>query len=195
MLSRKITIVSLAIAISLLGDSTLYTVLPTYAEQLKIELALVGVLLSANRFVRLLTNSWAGYIHDRYHSAWPFVIALVLGACTTAMYGLLWGFWIFFIARLLWGTCWSFLRLEGYTAVITDAPPHNRGKLMGAYKSIISSGMMVGGFLGGILTDTIGYQNCLLSFACLSLLGVVALFWEQWRNRRVQRRVLTTNVQ
>jgi MFS family permease len=183
MLPRKITVVSLAIAISLLGDATLYTVLPTYAEQLEIKLALVGVLLSVNRFVRLLTNSWAGYIHDKSHSPWPFVIALVVGACTTAMYGLLWGFWIFLIARLLWGACWSFIRLEGYTSVIMEAPPQSRGKLMGVYKSISSSGMMAGGFLGGVLTDNIGYRNCLLSFACLSLMGAFALFWEQLRNR------------
>jgi len=186
MLPRKITIISLAIAISLLGDATLYTVLPTYAEQLNIKLALVGVLLSVNRFVRLFTNSWSGYIHDKSHSPWPFVMALILGACTTAMYGLLWGFWIFLIARLLWGACWSFIRLEGYTAVIIEAPPNSRGKMMGAYKSISTSGMMAGGFLGGVLTDTIGYRNCLLSFAFLSLMGAFALFWEQLRNRKNQ---------
>ena len=110
MIPRRITVVSLAVATSLLGDATLYTVLPTHAEQLGIRLALVGILLSANRFVRLFSNSWAGYVHDRFHSSWPFVMALMAGACTTAVYGLLWGFWAFLIARLLWGVCWSFLR-------------------------------------------------------------------------------------
>lgn len=186
MLPRKITVVSLAIAISLLGDATLYTVLPAYAEQLGIQLALVGVLLSVNRFVRLLSNSWAGHLHDRFHSFWPFVIALIAGATTTAMYGLLWGFWIFLIARLLWGVCWSFLRLEGYTTVIIEASPGHRGQWMGVYKSIVSSGMMAGGFLGGVLTDAIGYRNCLLFFACLTFLGAFALAWEQARNSASQ---------
>jgi len=180
---RRITIVSLAVATSLLGDSTMYIVLPAYAERLGIRLALVGVLLSANRFVRLFSNTWSGRIHDRAHTPWPFVIALVVGACLTAVYGLLWGFWIFLMARLLWGVCWSFLRLEGYTSVITESPPSSRGKLMGIYKSIVGAGWMLGGFLGGVLTDTIGYRNCLLSFACLSLLAAFALFLEQWRGK------------
>jgi len=186
MIPRRITVVSLAVATSLLGDATLYTVLPTHAEQLGIRLALVGILLSANRFVRLFSNSWAGHIHDRFHSPWPFVMALLLGACTTAIYGLLWGFWTFLIARLLWGVCWSFLRSEGYTAVIIEASPDNRGRLMGMYKLIAHSGMMVGGFLGGVLTETIGYRNCLLLFASLSLLGAFAMFLEQSRSERNQ---------
>jgi MFS family permease len=192
MIPRRITVVSLAVATSLLGDATLYTVLPAYAEQLGIRLALVGVLLSVNRFVRLLSNSWAGHVHDRFHSFWPFVIALVVGACTTAIYGLLWGFWIFLTARLIWGICWSFLRSEGYTSVIIEASPHNRGKLMGIYRSISALGFMAGGFLGGVLTDTIGYRNCLLSFACFSLLGAFAAFLEQSRDRRSRRSILDT---
>jgi uncharacterized membrane protein YidH (DUF202 family) len=96
MIPRRITVVSLAVATSLLGDSALYTIIPIHAEQLGIRLALVGVLLSANRFVRLISNSWAGRVHDRLRSPWPFVMALGIGACITAIYGLFWGFWIFF---------------------------------------------------------------------------------------------------
>jgi MFS family permease len=183
MIPRRITVVSLAVAASLLGDSALYTVLPTHAEQLGIRLALVGILLSVNRFVRLISTSWAGKIHDRFHSPWPFFIALVVGACTTAIYGLLWGFWVFFIARLIWGMCWSFLRLEGYSSVIMESPPQSRGRLMGVYKAIITLGFMTGGFLGGVLTETIGYSTCLLSFAGFSLLGAFAVLPEQLRTR------------
>ncbi|MFC1716592.1 MFS transporter [Candidatus Poribacteria bacterium] len=192
MIPRRITVVSLAVATSLLGDSALYTILPTHAEQLGIRLALVGILLSANRFVRLISNSWSGRVHDRLHSPWPFVAALVVGACITAIYGLFWGFWMFFAARLVWGVCWSFLRLEGYSSVITKSPPESRGKLMGAYKSIITLGFMAGGTLGGILTETIGYRKCMLYFACFSLLGAFALLIEQLRSNRAQQQVTET---
>lgn len=171
---RRIAVVSLSISASLLGDSALYTILPAHAEQLGIRLALVGILLSANRFIRLLSNSWAGRIHDRFHSPYPFVAALIVGACITAIYGFFLGFWTFFIARLLWGICWSFLRMEGYSSVIIEADPNARGRLMGTYKSIITLGFMAGGFLGGVLTDTIGYSKCMLLFACISLIGAFA---------------------
>jgi len=64
MIPRHVLVVAMAVAISLLGDSTLYAVLPSHADPLGIKLAFVGILLSANRFVRLLTNSLAGYVHD-----------------------------------------------------------------------------------------------------------------------------------
>ncbi len=194
MIPRRITVVSLAVATSLLGDSALYTILPTHAEQLGIRLALVGILLSANRFVRLISNSWSGKVHDRLRSPWPFVAALVVGACITAIYGLFWVFWIFFAARLVWGICWSFLRLEGYSSVITESPPESRGKLMGAYKSIITLGFMAGGTLGGILTETIGYRKCMLYFACFSLLGAFALFIEQLRSNKAQQAAETVDI-
>jgi len=187
MIPRRITVVSLAVATSLLGDSALYTIIPIHAERLGIRLALVGVLLSANRFVRLISNSWAGRVHDRLHSPWPFVMALGIGACITAVYGLFLGFWIFFACRLLWGICWSFLRLEGYSSIIAESPPESRGKLIGTYKSIITLGFMAGGTLGGILTDTIGYRKCMLYFAGFSLLGAFALFLEQLRSNRAEQ--------
>jgi len=86
---------------------------------------------------------------------------------------LFWGFWAFLIARLVWGTCWSFLRLEGYATVIKHATERGRGKLMGMYQSIVGVGFFAGSLLGGILTDTIGYRKCLLSFATLTLLGAM----------------------
>ena len=45
----------------------------------------VGLLLSANRLIRLLTNSLAGYIIERWGRHWPFVLALLLGGATTSV--------------------------------------------------------------------------------------------------------------
>ena len=103
----NIVVVAIAVATSLLGDSTLYVVLPSHAEQLGINLAFVGIILSVNRFVRLFTNSLAGYVHDYTGRWWHFVVALALGALTTGTYGLFSRLiWIFLLARLVWGTCW-----------------------------------------------------------------------------------------
>ena len=179
----KIVVVAIAVATSLLGDSTLYVVLPSHAEQLGINLAFVGIILSVNRFVRLFTNSLAGYVHDYTGRWWHFVVALALGALTTGTYGLFSRLiWIFLLARLVWGTCWSFLRLEGYVTVIQQAAEQDRGKLMGLYNSIVGIGFFAGSLFGGILTDKIGYRSCLLSFAALTFLGAIATFFKLSQN-------------
>src|SRR5690606_7209317 len=56
--------VAAAVSLSLLGDALLYAVLPSQAARLGIPLALVGLLLSANRLIRLVTNSWAGVVRS-----------------------------------------------------------------------------------------------------------------------------------
>lgn len=55
---KIITLLGLGTAVSLLGESTLYTVLPNrdIAAQIGITITMVGILLGTNRAVRLITN-------------------------------------------------------------------------------------------------------------------------------------------
>ena len=53
-------------AVSLLGDSMLYAVLPAKAVELGLPLALVGVLHSVNRWVRFFTNLGAAAVFRRW---------------------------------------------------------------------------------------------------------------------------------
>ena len=46
---------STVMSLALLGDALLYAVLPVYAEDFGLTLPWVGVMLSANRFVRVFT--------------------------------------------------------------------------------------------------------------------------------------------
>jgi MFS family permease len=165
---RPVALVSIAVALSLLGDSLLYAVLPAQAEAIGVPIGLVGVLLSANRFIRLLSNTWAGSVCARLGYARPFTAALLLGAATTAVYGLAYGFWLLFVARVLWGISWSFLRVGGLGTVLEHATPRDRGLLMGFFLGISRLGSLVAVALGGLLTDSIGYRPTLFLFAALS---------------------------
>jgi MFS family permease len=171
MVPRPVVLVSAAVALSLLGDSLLYAVLPSQAEAVGVPVGLVGVILSANRFIRLLSNPWAGSVCDHLGYARPFTAALLLGALTTAVYGLATGFWLLFFARVLWGVSWSFLRVGGLGTVLEHATHRDRGLLMGFFLGISRLGSLVAVALGGILTDIIGYRPTLLSFAIFSALA------------------------
>jgi MFS family permease len=171
MVPRPVALVSAAVALSLPGDSLLYAVLPSQAEAVGVPLGLVGVILSANRFIRLLSNPWAGRLCDRLGYARPFTAALLLGAATTALYGPAYGFWLLFCARVLWGVSWSCLRVGGLGTVLEHASAHDRGLLMGFFLGISRLGSLVAVALGGVLTDAIGYRATLLVFAVLSALA------------------------
>jgi len=76
-------LVAAAVSMSLLGDALLYAVLPSQASHFGIPLALVGVLLSGNRIILFVTNSWAGAVYSRRGREGPFFAAMVGATVTT----------------------------------------------------------------------------------------------------------------
>jgi MFS family permease len=175
---RELIVISLAVAATLLGDSLLYAVLPTVWSELGLELWMVGALLSANRFVRFLTNPLAGRIMERIGVRTPFIASVFLAAVTTAGYGLNAGFAVFLVARLCWGLCWSHLRLGGFLSALGSASDSNRGYYLGFYTGVVRIGTLVSVLIGGFLTDFIGFRTTMLLFAVLTFIGALAILRE-----------------
>ena len=174
---------ALAVAATLLGDSMLYAVMPSQPEAWALSVPAVGVLLSANRLVRLLTNSLAAVAFERLGSRAPFTFALVLSVVVTLAYGWATAFVVLLVARLAWGTCWSLLRLGGFWAVLDEATDDNRGLLMGAYFAIVRMGSVGGALVGATLTDAIGHRSTLTIFA-VTMAATGALWWVTSRGQR-----------
>ena len=165
-------LVSAVVSLSLLGDSLLYAVLPARPEDFHVLVWQVGVLLGANRLVRLITNEVAGRIVHHSSSNKPLLLAVIIGSLTTASYTLPWGFWGLLIARMIWGACWSVLRVEGYLSVLDISTARNRGKLFALYQIIIRGGSGGGVLLGGFLCDLVGMRQTFLLYCVVSALGV-----------------------
>ncbi len=166
-----VVIISVGGAVAELGDSMLYAVLPAHPGSFGVSLAVVGVLLSINRFIRVVFNPIAARIYERFGVWPPFYVALALSAVTTASYGLLRGLWPLLAMRALWGVCYSQLRLSGYAAVL-ESDPGQRGFLMGFFQAVSRFGAMVGVLLGGLLTDLIGLRPTLLAFGAIAASGL-----------------------
>jgi MFS family permease len=165
--------VGLGTALSLIGDVSLYTVLPTYTAEAGVLLASVGILLSANRFIRLGTNGLVGWLCDRWSQPRVFVLALFLGALSTAVYAFTRGFWPLLAGRLLWGIAWSGIWIAGNGIVLNAAGIANRGRWVGYYHVAFFLGTSVGALLGGALTDWLGYHQAMAIAAGLALLGAL----------------------
>ena len=159
--------------LSLLGDASLYTVLPTHTVVAGVSVASVGILLSANRFIRLVLNGPAGMAYDRWPRRPLFVSALFIGACSTAIYGLTHGFWPLLLGRLLWGLAWAGIWVGGNTIVLDIADDENRGRWIGIYQLSFFLGASGGAMLGGVLTDTLGFHQTMIIGAALTLMGAV----------------------
>ncbi|OUM93581.1 MAG: hypothetical protein BAA04_01030 [Firmicutes bacterium ZCTH02-B6] len=175
--------VAAAVSLSLLGDSLLYAVLPSQAAALGIPLVLVGVLLSVNRFVRFVTNSWAGAVYARRGRQRPFFLAMVGATLTTLAYAPPWGFWPFLLARALWGACFSFLRMGQMLAVLQSARTAERGRRLGQVQAVSRIGTVFALVVGGYLTDHLGYRFTIMLFGALTAVGAAIALRDWWTTR------------
>ena len=167
-----VLVVGATMSLALLGDSLLYVALPAHAAELSLPLWSVGVLLGANRIVRLVTNGLAAWSFNRVGGRLPMVAASVGAAATTATYGLVPSFLPLLAARLAWGACFSTLRLGAFTATLAVSEPNTRGRLVGLYQSISRVGPVCSLLVGGLLVGTIGYHP---AFAILGLATLPAI--------------------
>ncbi len=168
---RIIIPISIGTGLSLIGDSSLYTVLPTHLDDAGITLATIGIVLSANRFIRLFLNGPMGWIYDRSARRKLFIPSLFLGALSTFVYAVAPDFLPLLLGRLLWGLAWAGIWVGGNTIVLDITDHGNRGRWVGIYQVSFFLGAASGAILGGVLTDWLGYRTAMALEAALSLAG------------------------
>ena len=174
-----VLVVSGAVAFAIMGDSLLYAILPLAARQLSLSPQQVGLLLSANRLIRLFSNSWLGAIFARFGPYRAFVFSAVLGVLTTALYGLEVGFLLFLAARIGWGVAWSGLR-QGTFQSIWTGDRADAGRLMGVMWGVVRGGSAVSALIGGFLFDHFGFQTTVWIIAGLSAVAIPIAFGLSW---------------
>ena len=170
---RRVLLVSMLVGFCLFGDSLLYSVLPANVNSFGLKVGFVGVILSANRYIRLISNTWAAWVYDRIGLRVPLTMAVLGTVISTSIYGLSRGLWPLLLARILWGICFSFLRLGGLLTVLDESTDRNRGMLIGVFNSVWRTGSLIGVVLGSMLTDTIGHRTTFLLFSAASAFGLL----------------------
>ncbi len=166
----------IGIILALAGDLTLYAVLPAYASTRSLDLATVGLLLSANRLVRLGSNPLVGLLINGSRRRRFVLTGFGVGAVSTLLYIMPGEPWIFLAGRLLWGISWSLIYIGSYCMMldITDAQEHGQGS--GILQGFYFVGLAVNPLLGGLLSDALGFSSALAVCAGLSTAGFLFAF-------------------
>ena len=102
---------STILSLALLGDALLYAVLPVYAQEFGLTLPMVGVMLSANRFVRVFAYGLIANNITRFGVKKMCIIAAVMATISTTVYGFASEPTLLLFARLLWGVTYGILVL------------------------------------------------------------------------------------
>ncbi|MGB3123945.1 MAG: MFS transporter [Pseudomonas sp.] len=163
---------ALTLALCLPSDVLLYLLLPMESQAFGITLAQAGVLLAANRLVRIFGYRHVLNFYARNGDRLTCMIAA--GAATVCALGnsMLSGFAALLGLRLIWGLCFAALNLS--TQVLATSEAVGSARRAGRSRAVIALGPMLALPLGGWLTLWAGPRPIFLILAGCCLLGVWA---------------------
>ena len=164
-----------------LGGGVAFPTLPSLGPILGISPLLVGLILSINRFTRLLMNTPAGQVLDKIGTRRPMIVGFVVQGLVPFGYVLgmnpgpipLSSATIFLISRACWGLGSAFVFVGAFSTITHITTPANRGKWVGYMRGGQSLGFPAGLVLGGLMTDAFGYTEAFLTAGVAGLFAAV----------------------
>jgi MFS family permease len=172
---------SIVLGLTLPGDTVLYLLLPLHAAAFGVTLAEAGLLLAANRLVRIIGYGWIARGYEQFGPRRACLVATLAAACATGLYAVLPGVWSLLLARLLWGLAFAAMNIA--TQALATAERSGASRRSGISRGIISAGPMIGLLAGAVLAEIIGPRPVFLLLAGVSLLALPFA----WRLPEVER--------
>ena len=166
--TKKFIIVMIIVGLGMAGDAMIYCLLPVTPESFNITVFQIGILLSVNRFVRLITNEISTTVVTRLNSDKPLIIAVCLSTFITLGYAIPWGFWWLLALRILWGACFSLLRIEGYIAALRYSNRESLSRYMAWHETIKGQIYGIITIVSGVLADLISPRSVPVLLAALT---------------------------
>ncbi|MFC4275179.1 MFS transporter [Achromobacter aloeverae] len=160
------------LALTLPGDTVLYLLLPMYAAQFGVTLPEAGMLLAANRLVRIAGYGWVARFYARHGDRPTCMLAAAAATISALGYATLSGFWALVPLRLLWGLAFAALNLS--TQAMATADPRGAARRNGRSRAIIAMGPVAALPLGAWFADMWGPRVIFFLLALTSLAGVLA---------------------
>src|SRR5262249_40453039 len=135
----------------------LYVFLPSHPDAAGIAAASLGLVLSANRIVRLASNSLGGLFLDRMGRRGPYLLGSVLALVSTTGYLLAQSLWPLLVSRVLWGMAFSLLSVGGVSIMLDHSTAAELGGSVGTCKGFLALGSTLVVVLFVFLTYCVGY--------------------------------------
>lgn len=162
---------SLTLALAQPGDTLLYLLLPLYPDAFGVSLPEAGLLLAANRLVRIAGYGWVARTYQRRGPRVSCVAAAIGAAGAALGYALLPAdVWWLLPARLMWGL--SFAAMNIAVQALPTAESQGMARRSGRSRAIVAVGPMLGLLAGAVLSGVVGPRPVFIALAAVALVAV-----------------------
>jgi hypothetical protein len=162
---------SLTLAFAQPGDTLLYLLLPLYHSEFGVSLGEAGLLLAANRLVRIAGYGWVARFYAE-RGPWASCLLAAAGSLlATFGYAALSGVWALLAARLLWGL--SFAAMNIATQALATSEPTGAARRNGRMRAVIAAGPVSGLIIGAIVSYVAGPREAFFVLGIAASLAFV----------------------
>ncbi|KAA6338081.1 Antiseptic resistance protein [termite gut metagenome] len=168
-------IISTALFLGTFLVSSINIALPVIGKQFELNAVtlswIITAYLLATALLMLPVGRWAD-MHDK-QKIFKYGIAVFSAGtvlCTLAPYG-----WFLIVSRFIQGIGIALPMSVGNAILMSIFPPNQRGRVLGISISFIYTGLALGPFLGGILTELLGWRSIFMG-AVLGIAVTIAAF-------------------
>ena len=171
---------------AILGDALIYVVLPVNAAAFGITMFWVGVLLAANRIIRIFALGPIALLAQRTSPRNLVIVGAVASTISTLIYGFGDGPTILLAARLLWGLSFATLTLAIFSYAVSDRT--KAGTNMGWSRAIHSIGPSLVLLIGPWAAVEMGPKNIFICLGIITSLSLPIAFLLPKEGRKIRPR-------
>jgi MFS family permease len=170
---RLLLLVSSTIFVDTIFFAALTPLLPSYADDLNLSKAGVGILAASYPAGALLGGIPGGVASARYGVKPTVIAGLLLMVVTTTAFAFADNIVLLDLARFAQGFASSLTWTASLAWLVSQAPPRQRGLLIGTAMSAAIVGALFGPVLGGVAA-VVGIE---VAFAAVAVLGLALAAW------------------
>ncbi|HLG47844.1 MAG TPA: MFS transporter [Reyranella sp.] len=163
---------AIALAVALPADTVLYLLLPMFAPQFGVSVAEAGILLAANRLVRIMGYGWVARFYARRGDRPTDTLAVIAAAISALGYATLSGLWLLLPMRLMWGLSFAALNLS--TQATATAQAAGASLRNGRSRAIVAMGPMLALPVAALLAEAYGPRAIFFVLTAVALTGLLA---------------------
>lgn len=160
---------AVTLALTLPGDTLLYLLLPLYHATFGVTLPEAGILLAANRLVRIAGYGWVARFYATRGPRAACIVAAIGAALASLCYATTSGLWLLLAGRLVWGL--SFAAMNIANQALPTASMEGAARRNGITRSIIAAGPAVGLVVGAVIAQVWGARTLFAAHVVIASLA------------------------
>ena len=174
-----------------LAGGIAFPILPIVGERAGLPLWFIGLILAANRLMRIVSAPLVGWLSDRFGGRRTILVGLVSQIAVMLLYHF--GVVLhrpgsfFLVGRILHGPGSACVFVAGQALALAAGGEHHRGRTGSAVRAALALGVPLGLVAGGLLADRIG-ESATFEVAAGVLVLAAAAGWATIPDLRVGRR-------